>query len=73
MGYKPLTTNDDSNSTRLIGIDEGDRIRVISAGGLNDTGVFIRIEGNFIIWVRDDGATPDLTITSLQGISISKL
>ncbi|MDF2700245.1 MAG: hypothetical protein K0Q49_1801 [Haloplasmataceae bacterium] len=61
------------NNQTLNGLDEGDRIRVISAGGLNDTGRFIRVQDNFLIWVRDDGATPDLTITSLFGISVSKL
>ncbi|OJD90262.1 hypothetical protein MCCC1A01412_14885, partial [Bacillus anthracis] len=39
---------------RLNGLREGDRIEVFSSGvQINGTGVFIRIEDGFLIWVDD--------------------
>lgn len=60
-------------SSSLNGLIEGDQIRVLTAGGGCDTGVFIRIESDFLIWVRNDGSSAVLAVTSLDGISINKL
>ncbi|PFJ17279.1 hypothetical protein COD67_09935 [Bacillus cereus] len=55
-----------------LDLHQGDRISVISGGGVNlGHGVFIRISNGFLIWVRDAGN--HLTITSLKGIYIEKI
>lgn len=61
------------NNQTLNGLVEGDQIKVLTAGGGCDTGVFIRIDNGFLIWVRNDGANAVLAVTSLQGISINIL
>ncbi|KXO06194.1 hypothetical protein AYK81_00365 [Bacillus thuringiensis] len=56
---------------RLNGLREGDRIEVFSGGGqINGTGVFIRIEDGFLIWV-DDAA--NINVTSLDVISVRRI
>jgi hypothetical protein len=56
---------------RLNGLREGDRIEVFSGGGqINGTGVFIRIEDGFLIWV-DDFA--NINVTSLDVISVRRI
>ncbi|MGG2067026.1 MULTISPECIES: hypothetical protein [unclassified Bacillus (in: firmicutes)] len=55
----------------LNGLTEGDKIRVFSAGReIDGRGVFIRFEGNFLIWV-DNRA--NINVTSLDTISISRV
>ncbi|PGM60090.1 hypothetical protein CN947_18805 [Bacillus cereus] len=56
---------------RLDGIREGDRINVFSAGDqIDGTGVFIRVEDGFLIWV-DAGA--NINVTSLDVISVRRV
>ncbi|SCC66820.1 Uncharacterized protein BW664_05699 [Bacillus mycoides] len=56
---------------RLDGLREGDRITVFSGGGpIDGTGVFIRIEDGFLVWV-DAAAT--LNVTSLDVISVRRV
>ncbi|MGG0762491.1 hypothetical protein [Bacillus paramycoides] len=61
---------------RLDGLREGDRINVFSGGDQivgvqnNGTGVFIRIEDGFLIWV-DAGA--NINVTSLDVISVRRV
>ncbi|MED1108065.1 hypothetical protein [Bacillus paramycoides] len=56
---------------RLDGLREGDRINVFSAGDqINGTGVFIRVEDGFLIWV-DAGA--NINVTSLDVISVRRV
>ncbi|MGQ4706421.1 hypothetical protein [Bacillus thuringiensis] len=56
---------------RLNGLREGDRIEVFSGGtAINGTGVFIRIEDGFLIWV-DDAA--NINVTSLDVISVRRI
>lgn len=57
----------------LSGLVEGDQISVLPAGGGEDSGVFIRVEDGFLIWVRNDSGNAKLAITNLEGISIKKL
>ncbi|EJR46141.1 hypothetical protein IIM_04848, partial [Bacillus cereus VD107] len=46
---------------RLDGIREGDRINVFSGGDqIDGTGVFIRVEDGFLIWV-DNNANINVT------------
>jgi hypothetical protein len=52
---------------KINGFKEGDAIAVFSSGQQIGTGVFIRIEGNFLIWVD---ATPNVTATNLSTITI---
>lgn len=52
---------------------EGDQIHVIAASGSSDTGVFIRFETDFLIWVKNNDGTAVFAITSLDGISVFKL
>jgi hypothetical protein len=58
---------------RIPNLIEGDRISVLTAGGGCDTGVFIRFDREFLVWVRDDGANSYFTLSNLSGISITKL
>jgi hypothetical protein len=56
---------------RLNGLREGDRIEVFSGEvQINGTGVFIRIEDGFLIWV-DDAA--NINVTSLDVISVRRI
>ncbi|PGB56657.1 hypothetical protein [Bacillus toyonensis] len=56
---------------RLIGLREGDKIRVFSGGDqIDGIGVFIRIEDRFLIWVD---AAANLNMTSLDAISIQRV
>ncbi|HDR7964557.1 TPA: hypothetical protein QCY53_005971 [Bacillus wiedmannii] len=58
-------------NSRLNGLREGDRIEVFSGGDqINGTGVFIRIEDGFLIWV-DDAA--NINVTSLDVISVRRI
>ncbi|MGG0762490.1 hypothetical protein [Bacillus paramycoides] len=56
---------------RLDGIREGDKINVFSGGDqIDGTGVFIRVEDGFLIWV-DAGA--NINVTSLDVISVRRV
>ncbi|MFD6511342.1 MULTISPECIES: hypothetical protein [unclassified Bacillus (in: firmicutes)] len=61
---------------RLDGLREGDRINVFSGGDqiggnqIGGTGVFIRVEDGFLIWV--DGAA-NINVTSLDVISVRRV
>ncbi|MBE5108574.1 hypothetical protein IGI01_26020 [Bacillus thuringiensis] len=56
---------------RLNGIREGDRINVFSGGDqIDGTGVFIRIEDGFLIWVD---AAANINVTSLDVISVRRV
>ncbi|MED0984855.1 hypothetical protein [Bacillus paramycoides] len=56
---------------RLNGLREGDRINVFSGGDqIDGTGVFIRIEDGFLIWVD---ATANINVTSLDVISVRRV
>lgn len=58
-------------TTTINNLQEGDRITVYSAGTqLDGTGVFIRVENNFLIWVDNAG---DLVATSLDAITVVKV
>ncbi|GEM_PF-985336 len=52
---------------------EGDQIHVVSASGESDRGVFIRIENDFLIWVKNNNGCAVYAITSLEGITVYKL
>ncbi len=52
---------------------EGDQIHVITASGHQDTGVFLRVESDFLIWVKNNEGTAVYAITSLEGITIFKV
>ncbi len=58
---------------RLDGLTEGNIILVQTPSGICDQGVFIRIDDGFLIWVRTIGKNSFITITSLDGITISKI
>jgi len=58
---------------RLDGLEEGDPILVQTPSGLSDQGVFIRIEDGFLIWARSIQGQSFITITSLDGISITRI
>ncbi len=51
---------------------EGDQIHVISASGHSDTGVFLRFESGFLIWVKSNEGNAVYAFTSLEGINIFK-
>ncbi|PFU78431.1 hypothetical protein COK91_26775 [Bacillus cereus] len=56
---------------RLNGLREGDKIRVFSGGDqIDGTGVFIRVEDGFLIWV-DTAA--NFNVTSLDAISVQRV
>ncbi|HHB2651499.1 TPA: hypothetical protein ACOQ9V_005864, partial [Bacillus cereus] len=56
---------------RLDGLREGDRITVFSGGGpIDGTGVFIRVEDGFLVWVDAAGT---LNVTSLDVISVRRV
>ena len=56
---------------RLDGLWEGDRINVFSGGDqIDGTGVFIRIEDGFLIWVD---AAANINVTSLDVISVRRI
>ena len=56
---------------RLNGLREGDRINVFSGGDqIDGTGVFIRVEDGFLIWV-DNAA--NINVTSLDVISVRRV
>ncbi|HEB2441903.1 hypothetical protein CN335_05920 [Bacillus thuringiensis] len=56
---------------RLNGLREGDKIRIFSGGDqIDGTGVFIRIEDGFLIWV-DTAA--NFNVTSLDAISVQRV
>jgi hypothetical protein len=57
----------------INGLTEGDRIAVLGAGGGTDTGVFLRFEDGFLVWIRDNAGTALPAFTSLDGIAIDKL
>ncbi|MGG0187108.1 hypothetical protein [Bacillus rhizoplanae] len=53
------------------GLAEGDKIRVFSAGReIDGKGVFIRFEGNFVVWVDNNA---NINVTNLNSISIRKV
>ena len=55
----------------LNGLVEGNKIRVFSAGReIDGQGVFLRFEGNFLVWVDNHA---NINVTSLDTISISKI
>ncbi|GAB6426997.1 hypothetical protein bcgnr5390_43160 [Bacillus luti] len=57
--------------SRLNGLREGDRITVFSGGtAIDGTGVFIRVEDGFLIWVDAAGT---LNVTSLDVISVRRV
>jgi hypothetical protein len=62
----------DGGST-INNLTQGDRIQVLTAGGGSDTGIFLRFEDNFLIWIQNSTGNVVQAITSLNGISISKL
>ncbi|WP_242274771.1 hypothetical protein [Bacillus cereus group sp. BfR-BA-01310] len=56
---------------RLNGLREGDKINVFSGGDqIDGTGVFIRIEDGFLIWVD---AAANINVTSLDVISVRRV
>ncbi|HDR3907778.1 MULTISPECIES: hypothetical protein [Bacillus] len=56
---------------RLDGLREGDRITVFSGGtAIDGTGVFIRVEDGFLVWVDAAGT---LNVTSLDVISVRRV
>lgn len=56
---------------RLDGIREGDKIMVFSGGGqIDGVGVFLRIEGRFLIWVD---AAANINVTSLDVINVTRV
>lgn len=56
---------------RLNGLREGDRITVFSGGtAIDGTGVFIRVEDGFLVWVDAAGT---LNVTSLDVISVRRV
>ncbi|OOR15963.1 MULTISPECIES: hypothetical protein [Bacillus cereus group] len=56
---------------RLNGLREGDKIRVFLGGDpIDGTGVFIRIEDGFLIWVD---AAVNINMTSLDAISVQRV
>ncbi|WP_242238204.1 hypothetical protein [Bacillus cereus group sp. BfR-BA-01316] len=56
---------------RLDGLREGDKINVFSGGDqIDGTGVFIRIEDGFLIWVD---AAANINVTSLDVISVRRV
>ncbi|HDR7625083.1 hypothetical protein CN957_23635 [Bacillus cereus] len=56
---------------RLNGLREGDRINVFSGGDqIDGTGVFVRIEDGFLIWVD---AAANINVTSLDVISVRRV
>ncbi|WP_193649223.1 MULTISPECIES: hypothetical protein [Bacillus cereus group] len=56
---------------RLDGLREGDRINVFSGGDqIDGTGVFIRVEDGFLIWVD---AAANINVTSLDVISVRRV
>jgi hypothetical protein len=52
---------------------EGDQIHVIAASGHQDNGVFLRVENDFLIWVKNNEGNAVYALTSLEGISIFKV
>lgn len=58
---------------RLDGLQEGDLILVQSPSGICEKGVFLRIEGDFLVWARNVSGTSFVAITSLDAISITKV
>jgi hypothetical protein len=54
-------------------LKEGDRILVKNKGGRLDTGVFIRFEGDYLIWIRDSSCSGVISSIHMNGISVSKL
>ncbi len=52
---------------------EGDQIHVIAASGHQDRGVFLRVESDFLIWVKNNEGNAVYAITSLEGISVFKI
>ncbi|MGG0187109.1 hypothetical protein [Bacillus rhizoplanae] len=53
------------------GLVEGDKIRVFSAGReIDGQGVFLRFEGNFLVWVDNHA---NINVTNLNSISIRKI
>jgi Zn-dependent alcohol dehydrogenase len=56
---------------RLNGLREGDKIRVYSGGEhIDGTGVFIRVEDGFLVWVDDHA---NINVTSLDVISVQRV
>ncbi|MCZ6944274.1 hypothetical protein EJ131_28105 [Bacillus mycoides] len=56
---------------RLDGLREGDKIRVFSGGDrIDGTGVFIRVEDGFLVWVDDHA---NINVTSLDVISVQRI
>lgn len=58
---------------RFDGIEEGSIILVQTPSGICDQGVFLRIDDGFLIWVRTVRNNSYITLTSLNGITISRL
>ena len=54
-------------------LTEGDQIYVVSPGSTPDYGVFLRIENDFLIWVKNNDSRAVYAITSLEGISVYKI
>jgi len=52
---------------------EGDQIHVIAGSGHQDAGVFLRVENDFLIWVKNNEGRAVYAITSLDAISIFKV
>lgn len=65
--------NNFDNICDAFGLNEGDRIRVLTTSGATAVGVFLRCVYGFLIWIRNSTNGPVITITSLDGISISKI
>ncbi|EOO11880.1 hypothetical protein IG9_05728 [Bacillus cereus HuA2-9] len=55
----------------LNGFREGDKIRVFSGGDqIDGTGVFIRVEDGFLIWVDNNA---NFNVTRLDVISVQRI
>lgn len=62
-----------NNYYNIGGLVEGDQIQVLTNSGSIDTGVFLRFEDGFLIWVRNNNGNCLFSLTSVDGITISKL
>ncbi|MDM5185904.1 hypothetical protein QUF99_00070 [Bacillus sp. DX4.1] len=71
MGNSKECENGKINRRRLDGLREGDKIEVFSGGDkIDGTGVFIRIEDGFLIWVDK---CANINVTSLDVISVRRV
>jgi hypothetical protein len=72
MGFQREFENEcNVRRRRLDHIREGDKIQVFSGGDqIDGTGVFIRIEDGFLVWIDNDA---NINVTSLDVISVRRI